>query len=170
VSLLGLEQDHPARTLKDGLVLRGADSADGIELVEAEDAAALLCAAASKPDLVLCNVYNSASRIAARCVAKGARYAIGYHDVIEDSLAALFCSTLYRLLASQGGDMLAAFDGAMKALRAQSGQLRGACIVLWTRQFAAAGAARRRAPRPWPRGARPRDRSNPGSASASSAA
>lgn len=134
VSLLGLEQAHPARTLKDGLVLRGTDSADGIDLVEAEDAAALLCAAASRPDLVLCNVYNSASRIAARCVAKGARYAIGYHDVIEDSLAALFCSTLYRLLASQGGDMLAAFDGAMKTLRAQSGQLRGACIVLWTRQ------------------------------------
>lgn len=146
VSLLGLEEQHPARTLKDGLVLRRADSADGVDLVEAEDAAALLCAAAAKPDLVVCNVYNSASRIAARCVAKGARYAVGYHDVIEDGLAALFCSTLYRLLAQGNGDMLAAFDGAMKALRAQSGQLRGACIVLWTRQSLLLAPTRAAAP------------------------
>jgi hypothetical protein len=132
VSLLGLESSHPQRSLHDGLALKHPSDAAAVDLVEAEPLAELLCAGEARPDLIVCNAFNSASRIAARCVAKGAKFAVGYHDVIEDGLAAIFCSTLYRQLAETQGDMLAAFQAAMTALRKQPGQLRGACIVLWS--------------------------------------
>lgn len=132
VSLLGLEGEHPQRSLRDGLALKHHSEPALVDLVEAEALAELLCGGTPKPGLVVCNAYNSASRIAARCVAHGAGHAIGYHDVIEDGLAAIFCSTLYRRLAETQGDMAQAFLDAMTALRRQPGQLRGACIVLWS--------------------------------------
>lgn len=133
VSLLGLESTYPQRTLRDGIALKPAGDSADVDLVEAEDITDLLCAGTPKPDLVVCNFYNSAARIAARCVAKGAKCAVGYNDVIEDGLAAVFCSTLYRRLAETQGDMLDAFEAAMAALRSQPAKLRGACIVLWSR-------------------------------------
>ncbi|RQP25802.1 hypothetical protein [Piscinibacter terrae] len=132
VSLLGLEAEHPARSLHDGYALKSPTDTDVIDLVEAEDLAGLLCGGEPKPDLVVCNLYNSASRIAARCVALGAKFAVGYHDVIEDGLAMIFCSALYQRLAETQGDMLEAFEAAVAALRRQPGSLRGACIVLWS--------------------------------------
>lgn len=145
LALLGLAGALPAKEVRDGYALRG-DEAEPLDLVGADDLAALACDPA--PTLVVCNLYNSASRIAARCVARGASFAVGYHDSIDDGLAAIFCSTLYRQLALNGGLMLDAFQVAMQELRAQPNRLRGACIVLWsaTSLLGAAAAVRKGRP------------------------
>jgi hypothetical protein len=133
IALLDLDVQHAQRHQRDGIALKDAADTSGVDLVSYLDFAALVCGGKQAPDLVVCNVYNSASRTASACIMRGAKYAIGFHDVIEDGLAALFCSALYRELAASRGDMLAAFQAAMGSLRRPPAQLRGACIVLWTR-------------------------------------
>ncbi|MGE4243157.1 hypothetical protein [Ramlibacter sp.] len=135
---------HRDAAIHDGLALRGAD-AQAPQLVASDVLAAALCGDAGAPDLIVCNFYNSASRVASECVRRGARFAIGYHDTIPDEHAALLCATLYRLLADNGGDMLDAFSGALDALRCEPAPLHGACIVLWS---GTALLRSRNAPRP----------------------
>lgn len=157
VSLLGMEATHPPQSLLDGLALKADGSTAEVDLVPVEDLTDLLCAGQPKPDLLVLNFYNSASRTASRAVAKGARFAIGYHDVIEDGLAHIFCATLYGRLRENGGDVLDAFRAGLSALRSQPGQLRGACVVLWS-GFSLIGAMHRAAasaPVAPQRGARP---------------
>jgi hypothetical protein len=121
----------PDGAVLDGYALQGLD--DGkLDLVPSEDLAKLLTAGQAKPDLVMLNFYNSAPRIAARTVAHGAKFAIGYHDVIDDSVAAVFSATLYRKLQETDGNLLAAFQSALNEVRAQPSKFRGACIVLWS--------------------------------------
>jgi hypothetical protein len=132
VSLLGMEATHPPQSLLDGLALKSDASAAEVDLVPVEALTDLLCRGRPKPDLLVLNFYNSASRSASRAVAKGAKFAIGYHDVIEDGLAHIFCATLYGRLRENGGQMLEAFQAGLAALRSQPGQLRGACVVLWS--------------------------------------
>ena len=146
IDLLGLERQYPARERRDGLALRSADAVWPIEIAEAERLADIVCAGARKPDLVHCNFYNSASRLASRIVAKGARAAIGYHDVIDDTLAVLFSTTLYRQLA-QGVSLLEAFRLALTSVRQQE-LLRGAGIVLWSRVSLLQLPAQKTAPLP----------------------
>ena len=75
----------------DGLALAGG-SATAPVFVNAIALAKILTTAAQRPELVMCNFYNSAPRIAALAVAGGARCVIGYQDVIENSLASAFCT------------------------------------------------------------------------------
>ena len=131
IDLLGLERSFPARERRDGYALRPADEAQPIAIADAVALASAVCAASRPPDLVVCNFYNSGARLAARLVAHGARAAIGYHDVIDDSLAELFCRTLYGQLA-EGQGLLQAFKRALITLRQQE-MLRGAGVVLWSR-------------------------------------
>jgi hypothetical protein len=130
IALLGLERQYPSRERRDGFALRSADPAEPMALADADELALAACSAARKPDLVMCNFYNSASRVAARMVARGAKTAIGYHDVIDDSLAVLFCTTLYGQLA-EGHGVLEAFSRSLANLRQQE-MLRGAGVVLWS--------------------------------------
>lgn len=130
VDLLGAEREFPARERRDGLALKSVDPARPVYLADAESLAGALCSDGRGPDLVMCNVYNSGARVAARIVARGAKAAIGYHDVIDDSLAELFCTSLYGALAD-GQGLLEAFRRAMVNLR-QQGTLRGAGVVLWS--------------------------------------
>ena len=130
IALLGLERQYPSRERRDGYALRSALPGEPMELVDAELLAQAVCSAGQAPDLVMCNFYNSASRVAARLVAHGAKTAIGYHDVIDDSLAVLFCTTLYGQLA-EGHGLLEAFSRALANLRQQD-MLRGAGVVLWS--------------------------------------
>lgn len=130
IALLGLERQYPSRERRDGYALRSALPGEPMELVDAELLAQAVCSAGQAPDLVMCNFYNSASRVAARMVAHGAKTAIGYHDVIDDSLAVLFCTTLYGQLA-EGHGLLEAFSRALANLRQQD-MLRGAGVVLWS--------------------------------------
>jgi hypothetical protein len=99
--------------------------------VNALELAAILSAAPQRPELVMCNFYNSAPRIAALAVARGARCAIGYQDVIEDSLASAFCTSLYRSLRD-GASVLDSFRNGVSALRLSPLRLKGAGIVLWS--------------------------------------
>lgn len=123
---------------RDGMVLASAASvgtgagSSGVERVEVEPLARALAQGSPSPELVVFNFYNSAVRLAARTVALGARFAIGYHDVIDDGLAAQFCASLYRELQVGNGELLGAFERALAQLRAQPELMRGACIVLWS--------------------------------------
>ena len=128
-ALLRLETTEEA--VRDGfaLAMTGGTAPD---LVPAESLAQLLNSGSPKPELVVLNFYNSAARIAARCTALGAKFAIGYHDLIDDGLAAEFCATLYRALQESDGQMLEAFQAALAQVRQQPDKMRGACIVLWS--------------------------------------
>lgn len=130
IALLGLERKYPSRERRDGFAMRSVDPDEPMALADADALAKAVCGAASKPDLVMCNFYNSASRVAARMVARGAKAAIGYHDVIDDNMAVLFCTTLYGQLA-EGHGMLEAFSRSLANLRQQE-MLRGAGVVLWS--------------------------------------
>ncbi len=130
IALLGLERQYPARERRDGFAMRSQEPGEPMAPVGADALAQMACSANPKPDLVMCNFYNSASRVAARMVAHGAQAAIGYHDVIDDSLALLFCTTLYGQL-SEGQGLLEAFKRSLASLRQQD-MLRGAGVVLWT--------------------------------------
>lgn len=128
-ALLKLPDSRAAN--QDGFALQGMGDT-GLELLDAEQAAQLFAAGTPKPDLVMLNFYNSAARIAARTVAWGAKFAIGYHDVIDDGVAAVFSATLYRTLQETDGDLRQAFQTALAEVRKQPEKLRGACIVLWS--------------------------------------
>jgi hypothetical protein len=130
VDLLGAEREFPARERRDGFALKSADPARSVHLADAESLAGALCSEGRGPDLVMCNFYNSGARVAARIVARGAKAAVGYHDVIDDSLAELFCTSLYGALAD-GQGLLESFRRALVNLR-QQGTLRGAGVVLWS--------------------------------------
>jgi hypothetical protein len=127
----------------DGLALAGS-SASAPAFVNAIELAAILSAAPQRPELVMCNFYNSAPRIAALAVARGARCAIGYQDVIEDSLASAFCTSLYRSLR-EGASVLDSFRNGVAALRLSPLRLKGAGIVLWSADSLVDAAAPRRA-------------------------
>ncbi|MFY7857085.1 MAG: hypothetical protein ACOVQT_13160 [Rubrivivax sp.] len=141
-----------AESSRDGMALaRGGGNGPGVELVDVESLAPWLTVGRPPPELVVFNFYNSAVRLASRTVALGARFAIGYYDVIDDGLAAQFCATLYRELQGGNGHVLEAFQAALLQLRAHPDVLRGACIVLWSavpllRPVAQPAAATRRAP------------------------
>ncbi len=130
ISLLGLERKYPSRDRHDGLAMRATELDEPMTIADADVLAEAACGAASKPDLVMCNFYNSASRVAARMVARGAKTAIGYHDVIDDNMAVLFCTTLYGQLA-EGHGVLESFCRSLANLRQQE-MLRGAGVVLWS--------------------------------------
>jgi hypothetical protein len=128
-ALLKLPDSEAAK--KDGFALQGMGDS-GLELLDAEQAAQLFATGAPQPELVMLNFYNSAPRIAARTVAWGAKFAIGYHDVIDNGMAVVFTATLYRKLQETDGDLRLAFTTALNEVRQQPEKLRGACIVLWT--------------------------------------
>lgn len=118
---------------RDGMaVARAGGNGPGVELADVESVAPWLTVGQPPPELVVFNFYNSAVRLASRTVALGARFAIGYYDVIDDGLAAQFCATLYRELQGGNGQLLDAFQAALRQLRAHPDLLRGACIVLWS--------------------------------------
>ncbi|WP_374566554.1 hypothetical protein [Ideonella sp.] len=148
IALLGLERKYPSRARRDGYAMRSADPDEPMAIADADALAQAICAT-SKPDLVMCNFYNSASRVAARMVAHGAKMAIGYHDAIDDSMAALFCTSLYGQLA-EGRSVLEAFGHSLATLRQQD-ILRGAGVVLWSSVSllqAKTRVAKSRVPRP----------------------
>lgn len=141
IELLGLSDSRRHEDELDGYALAGP----GTEPVftSAEPLAGILASGSSRPELLLCNFYNSAARIAPLAVAGGVRCAIGYQDVIEDTLAAAFCTTFYRSLR-QGKLLLESFRDGLKALRERPTRLKGAGIVLWSAESLIAEKAKRR--------------------------
>jgi hypothetical protein len=122
--LLGRGRDPHRR---DGYVLRSPE----LEPVDAKGLAPLLNCAATKPALIACNFYNSASRIAPLCVSEGAAAAIAFQDSFDDRLAELFFSRLYRTWQLADWDIVQAFQDAWREVRAQKRPLQGSGVVLW---------------------------------------
>lgn len=133
---------HQARTLlageaegegevarSDGYLL--SDGRGGHEDVNALALAKALTAGGTTPELVSCNIFNSAPRTAALCVGLGARSAIGFQDTFDDGLAELFFATLYRAWALSSQGTTSAFRYAWQQIRAQGRRITGTGLVLW---------------------------------------
>ncbi|MFN8582635.1 MAG: hypothetical protein U0163_16875 [Gemmatimonadaceae bacterium] len=127
-TLLGTDDDEQ-RGAQDGYLL--SDGRDGAEEVNSLRLAQALTADGTAPDLVSCNLYYSAPRTAALCVALGARAAIGYQDTFDDALAELFYGTIYRAWQFSGHSVTSAFRYAWQQVRAQGKRITGTGLVLW---------------------------------------
>lgn len=114
----------------DGYLL--SDGRGGHEEVGALALARALTTAGTAPELVCCNIFNSAPRTAALCVGFGARAAIGFQDTFDDALAELFFATLYRAWALSSQSTTAAFRYAWQQIRAQGRRITGTGLVLWS--------------------------------------
>lgn len=116
-------------TRSDGYLL--SDGRGGHEDVNALALARALTAGGTAPELVSCNIFNSAPRTAALCVGLGARSAIGFQDTFDDALAELFFATLYRAWALSSQGTTSAFRYAWQQIRAQGRRITGTGLVLW---------------------------------------
>jgi hypothetical protein len=120
--------DRERPTSLDGFLL-GA-GADPLPLPSKELARAL-CSAASKPQLVAFNMFNSGSRSAALAVAEGAGAAIGFLDDFDDSLTERLFADLYTAWRHQPQASSAAFRWAFSEQRRFRGALRGTSVVFY---------------------------------------
>lgn len=115
---------------RDGFWLLGEDGQ--AQVVDATAMGTLINCADTAPSLVVYNVYNSASRLAAMAIAGGAGAAIGFQDEIDDALAETFFDSFYRNWCLTGYDGLAnAFGRAFREARRFPAPLRGSGMVLW---------------------------------------
>lgn len=131
-----LDDPNSDRAL-DGLLVRTATSAGRAgkaqaEVVPAGKVAKLLTTDARRPRLVSCNVYYSAARTAAACVASGAEAAIGFQDSFDDTLAELFYATFYQAWRLADWNTVAAFRHSWQVVRAKGRPLHGSGVVLWS--------------------------------------
>ncbi|CAG0966500.1 hypothetical protein PHYC_01013 [Phycisphaerales bacterium] len=113
----------------DGYLLRRDDGRP--DTVSADDLAAILNAAPLKPALVSFNIFNSAARLAALTVARGAGAAIGYQDDFSDRLSEVLYERLYWAWCEDKEDLLSAFQYAWSEVRQRSTNLGGTGVVLW---------------------------------------
>jgi hypothetical protein len=112
----------------DGMYLAGKTSP--AERVEAERLGAVLNPKGPSCAVVTCNFYHSAARVAAMAVAKGAAAAIGFQDVVDDSLAERFFASFYQQWRNRNWDLMPAFEAAWKCVGCLDGQDSG--VVLWS--------------------------------------
>jgi len=87
-----------------------------------------------RSQLVACNFYNSATRVAAMIAAEAAQAAIGFQDEVDDRAAEEFFASFYFAWRALGWDLLQAFRVAVNET-----QLNGAVVVLWTTRSLLAG-------------------------------
>jgi hypothetical protein len=80
-----------------------------------------------RAQLVSCNFYNSAARVAAMIAAVAAYAAIGFQDEVDDRAAEEFFANFYFSWRTLGWDLLEAFRVAVSESR-----LEGAVVVLWS--------------------------------------
>jgi hypothetical protein len=135
--------DPGAERVMDGLLVRTSDTlpsayggaGDGkarkTQVAEAWAVARNLTST-GKPRLVAFNIYYSAARSAAACVALGAEAAIGFQDAFDDTLAELFFATFYQAWRLASWNTVGAFRHAWQTVRAQNQPLHGTGIVLWS--------------------------------------
>jgi hypothetical protein len=140
IHLSGIDWHQGARLLK---LKEGPDDArrDGFylsasggvpERVEAWDLSGALNPPGVCPFLVSFNFYNSAARVAALAVARGARAAIGFQDEIDDAMAELFFANFYECWRENNWSLRAAFEQVWETMGSAAGKLRGSGIVLWS--------------------------------------
>jgi hypothetical protein len=123
---LALLDGNRADEVVDGYLLAGAGSS--FDPVPAAELAELFTR--HPPALVVCNLWNSASRISALLVAAGAGASLGFQDRFEDALSELFVGTFYAALSADKS-FDEAFNDGWAALRDQPKSLHGTGITLW---------------------------------------
>jgi hypothetical protein len=100
--------------------------------VGAEPLAAALCVDGHRPVLVAMSLHNSAARIAAMIVAKGAQAAIGFQDVFDDNRMEAFFGSFYRAWRTRAWRLAVGFREAWEQVRHQAGSVLGTGVVLWS--------------------------------------
>ena len=130
---------------RDGYLLAGKRG--GAEPVDAETLARALCTNGHRPELIVFSLQNSAARVAALAVAHGAQAAIGFQDVLDDSLAELFFGSFYRAWRKRDWQLADSFREAWEVVRAQPASLLGSGLVLWSARPLFADPSRRTATR-----------------------
>ena len=121
--------DSSADRVMDGLLVRAAGRDTAV--AESTHIARQLTSGGRHPRLVAFNIYYSAARSAAECVAMGAESAIGFQDAFDDTLAELFYATFYQAWRLASWNTTAAFRHAWQTVRDQEQPLHGTGIVLW---------------------------------------
>ncbi|MEM9744318.1 MAG: hypothetical protein AAF918_16665 [Pseudomonadota bacterium] len=101
--------------------------------VDSEAFAAMINAAAQRPQVFSCNTFNSGSRVTALATAHGCAHTLGFQDLIDDTLGELFFVTFYRAYASHQ-DVLRAFQLAIATIQDHPIPMRGSCVILWSRR------------------------------------
>ena len=131
-----------ADRVRDGLLIRAGhtrktsrneptDKAANTAVAEAWTVARDLTANGT-PRLVAFNIYYSAARAAAACVAKGAEAAVGFQDAFDDTLAELFYATFYQAWKLADWNTAGAFRHAWQTVRNRNQDLHGTGLVLWS--------------------------------------
>jgi hypothetical protein len=126
--LLSMQQGEDVGS--DGYLLAAKSGETGYDFASADQIASLFTAANETPTLICFNIYYSAARTAALCVAAGAHYAVGFQDTADDVQADDFFARFYANL-SQNGNLLEAFQKSVDVFR--GARQRGAGVVLWSR-------------------------------------
>ena len=117
----------------DGYLL--SDSVGNPTYANAEQlAAALRGKNHHRAELVSCNFWNSAARVAALIAAEAANAAIGFQDEVDDRVAENFFSKFYFAWRTLDWDLLRAFRVAVRDTH-----FGGSVVVLWTARSLLAG-------------------------------
>jgi hypothetical protein len=116
----------------EGLILAFPNREQAWRPVPARELAGLLCSGPRAPQLVTCNIYNSAYQTAREIVAAGAQAAIGFQDTFDDQLAEEFFATFFRVWSTAQWNSISAFSYAWQQIRASKRPLQGSGLVLWT--------------------------------------
>jgi hypothetical protein len=128
--ILGLAETRDER-FHDGYYLKAEDgSAEPVYSLQLADA--VTANGHWKPVLVSVNVYNSAARVAAMAVARGASAAIGFQDEIDNVAAEEFFTRFYREWQASNWDLLGSFDAALRELSDEGTGKTGTGVVLWS--------------------------------------
>ncbi len=127
-------KDHlSARFNSDGYLLPN-DNRTGWSIVDDKDLCKLLVNAKAAPRLVTFNIYNSGPRLAALCVAEGARAAVGYQDTFDPRLGEQFFAAFARACAVTDWDFAGSARYAWELLKTSEQPLVGSGIILWLAQ------------------------------------
>src|SRR5581483_7539507 len=113
----------------DVIHLAGIDSHQADQL-----SAALRGKGDHRAELVSCNFWNSAARVAALIAAEAANAAIGFQDEVDDRVAENFFSKFYFAWRTLDWDLLRAFRVAVRDTH-----FGGSVVVLWTARSLLAG-------------------------------
>jgi hypothetical protein len=133
-------EDEPVH---DGYLIAG--QSESLDAVEPETLASCVCAAARKPLLVSCSLWNSASRMAPMLIARGASFAISFQDSFDDKLGEVLFAEFYARWRRSGWSVRDGFLGTWEVLRQRAQGLTGTGVVLWSDARLVAAAPERQA-------------------------
>lgn len=124
-----LKRGDYAKLYQDGYLLREPNNGWGI--AEAEEFATHLINSEAPPRLVTFTIFNSGTRLAAMCVAKGAGAAIGYQDTFDARLGEQFFAAFNRACRATDWDIAGSARYAWNLLGSSDQPLVGSGMIVW---------------------------------------